>query len=103
MNTTTMKAGLYKLIDALPETSLQRAKRILERLISSTDDQPETMTPEDEAWFRSADEDTMKALEAIESDIPKEDLAGYLRAIEQTSKPVKWDPERGVFVVRKSR
>lgn len=61
------------------------------------------MNIEDKRWFRSADEDTMKALGVIEGDIPRENLVDYLRAIERASVPVTWDQARRVFVVRKDQ
>lgn len=102
MPSHTMKSSLYKIIDALPETSLAKAKHFLEGLLSRSPREEATRTIEDDAWMSSSDEDLMNALEVIEKDVTKAEMNDYLTAIERNSKPVKWDSKRGVFVVQDS-
>lgn len=58
------------------------------------------MTKEDKAWFRAADEDSIKALAATEEGISKEEMEEYLSAIRRNSKPVKWNARLKAFVVQ---
>lgn len=101
MTTSTMKSNLYKMIDSLPETSLSKAKRFLEGLLSKDIPEETQLDPETELWMTTADEDSVKALAATEDGLSKEDIDHYLKTIRRKAKPVKWDAKRKVFVVQK--
>ncbi|MBF0409315.1 MAG: hypothetical protein HQM10_18385 [Candidatus Riflebacteria bacterium] len=100
MATSAMKLDLYKLVESLPESSLHKAKEILEKLLTPSE-KPMTdeRKAEDEQWLAEGRADAVKALSTIEKELSTEELDNYLDSFNAVSRPVKWDSKSKSFIL----
>lgn len=86
---------LHRLADELPADLASEVVDFAERLRLRHDGPPGA---EGTAWLAAGLEDALAGLTEVEASTPRDQVAGWLHALDQGAMLVRWDEEHGEFV-----
>ncbi len=61
--------------------------------------EPEPMDEETRTWLEASAEDSMKAIQAAERDVPKRELTAWLESMRKAAKPAKYVVGKGIVLL----